>query len=80
LQDLQKEKYVENLGEDQVIAIGNGRNDSLMLQKAALGIAVMQQEGMYSPLSGHCDILCNSVTDALNLLLKSKRIIATLRK
>lgn len=40
-----KRDLVLRLGEQNVVAIGNGRNDRLMLKYAALGLAVIQQEG-----------------------------------
>lgn len=79
-QDIQKEDYVLNLGKDRVVAIGNGQNDVLMLRQAILGIAVIQQEGIFSKLLMSGEIACYSITDALNLLLKPLRLIATLRK
>jgi soluble P-type ATPase len=35
-------KYISQLGAQSVVAIGNGRNDRMMLKTAALGIAVVQ--------------------------------------
>jgi P-type E1-E2 ATPase len=37
--------YVRDLGCACVVCIGNGNNDRLMLEAAALGIAVIQEEG-----------------------------------
>src|SRR5208282_1567422 len=37
--------YVEQLGPERVAAVGNGRNDRLMLRAAALGMAVSGLEG-----------------------------------
>jgi soluble P-type ATPase len=71
---------VLNLGKESVIAIGNGQNDVLMLRQAALGIAVLQQEGVFSKLFDCSDITCLTIIDALNLLLNPLRLIATLRK
>jgi soluble P-type ATPase len=78
-QDKQKEGYVNNLGRNHVIAIGNGRNDILMLQTAAIGIALIQKEGAYAPLITIADVLCLSIVDALELLLNPLRLKATLR-
>ena len=78
-QDEQKEQYVINLGKEKVIAIGNGRNDKLMIKQAALGIAVIQKEGIFGELIGVSDIVSLSIMDALELLLNPLRIIATLR-
>jgi soluble P-type ATPase len=80
LQDIQKEMYVLNLGKNNVIAIGNGLNDALMLKSASLGIVVMQKEGAAAKTLINADIVCNSILDALELLLNPLRIVATLRK
>ena len=37
-----KQEYVQRLGTDHTVCIGNGRNDALMMQAAALAIAVVQ--------------------------------------
>jgi len=78
-QDRQKMQYVIDLGKDTVIAIGNGTNDALMLKEAAIGIAVIQKEGISVKALQNADIICKSIIDALNLLEKEKRITATLR-
>jgi len=39
-------RFVEEIGFEKTVAIGNGTNDRLMLEKAALGIAVMLDEGV----------------------------------
>jgi soluble P-type ATPase len=78
-QDKQKEDYVLNLGKTQVISIGNGKNDMPMLDQAALGIMVIEKEGAFAQLTLHADIICFSITDALNLLLNPIRIAATCR-
>jgi len=78
-QDKQKEAYVKKLGAKKVIAIGNGRNDVRMLKTAALGIAVLQKEGAAAGALKAADIICTSITDALDLLRHPMRIIATLR-
>jgi len=79
MQDMQKESHVFNLGEDHVIAIGNGLNDALMLKCAALGIVVLQKEGASVKTLLNADLVCNNIIDALELLTKPKRISASLR-
>ena len=74
-----KLSYIRELGIDQVVAIGNGRNDRKMLKTAAVGIALIQKEGASVETLTSADIVCNSITDALELLQNPKRIIATLR-
>lgn len=79
-QDTQKEDYVNRLGSEAVIAIGNGRNDMLMLRRAALSVALLQSEGIFAGLAENCHILCPSINEALNLISNPLRIIATLRR
>jgi len=78
-QDRAKKKFVEELGPENVVSIGNGRNDGLMLQTSALGILVVNSEGASVQSLLKADVMCLSISDALDLLLKPKRLIATLR-
>jgi soluble P-type ATPase len=71
--------YIENLGCDKVAAIGNGRNDRLMLESAALGIAVIQEEGAAFETVSAADVICTDIRSALDMLLSPKRLVATLR-
>jgi soluble P-type ATPase len=74
-----KAAYMENLGPANAVAIGNGRNDALMLQQAALGIAVMQTEGAAIQALLAADVVTPGIVDALDLLLQPDRLKATLR-
>ncbi|HET58295.1 MAG TPA: ATPase P [Deltaproteobacteria bacterium] len=74
-----KVDYVRRLGERETVALGNGRNDVMMLQEAALGIAVLQEEGCAVEALLAADIVTTSVVDALDLLLHPLRLTATLR-
>jgi len=76
----QKLFYLENLGRDKCIAIGNGSNDAMMLAKASISIAVIQSEGLSQEALQAAKIICPSIHDAIALCLKPKRIVATLRK
>ena len=78
-QDLQKADYLKSLGPEQTIAIGNGRNDKLMLRKAAIGIATLQSEGAAMEAIVMADVLVKDIHDALDLLLFPRRLVATLR-
>jgi P-type E1-E2 ATPase len=74
-----KAQVVRELGTNGVAAIGNGRNDRLMLAEAALGVAVLGPEGA-SPLAlAAADVVTSSIEDALDLLLIPGRLKATLR-
>ena len=74
-----KASYVESLGFDRAVCIGNGRNDRLMLEQAALGIAVILQEGAFPKTVSAADVVTHSILDALDLLLFPLRLTATLR-
>ncbi len=74
-----KHDYIVSLGEEKTAAIGNGRNDSLMLKTAAVGIAVLQEEGAASESLFASDVVCRNIFDALHLFSRPKRLIASLR-
>ncbi len=75
----EKLHFVQQLGTDKTVAVGNGNNDCHMLQACALGIVVMGREGTACKAIQSGDILARSINDALELLLNSKRIVASLR-
>jgi len=70
---------VESLGPAQVVAMGNGANDRLMLERAALGLCVLGTEGAATAAVLAADILVRNPTDGLDLLLHPGRLAATLR-
>ena len=74
-----KRAFVIDLGVEQVVAIGNGRNDGPMLKAAALGIALVQQEGGAVETLLSADIVSASILDALDLFNHPQRLVATLR-
>jgi soluble P-type ATPase len=78
-QDQSKRDYLRRLGAAESAAIGNGRNDLLMLQEAALGIGVILAEGAWSATLAAADVVCNSILDALDLLSNPLRLTAALR-
>lgn len=77
--DLQKEAYVNQIGPENTVALGNGNNDCLMLQAARVGIAVSEGEGCAVKALVAADIQVHSILDGLDLLLHPKRCKATLR-
>jgi len=76
----EKATYINELAASSCVAVGNGNNDAGMLKDAALGIALMGDEGCSTKTLINSDIVCKSIEDALQLLLNEKRLIATLRK
>jgi soluble P-type ATPase len=78
-QDVAKLEYIKQLGADRTVCIGNGRNDRLMLKEAALGIAVVLEEGAAVETVIDADVVFTSINSALDLLSNPLRLTATLR-
>ncbi|MEB3101910.1 HAD family hydrolase [Ferviditalea candida] len=76
----EKARFIRGLGEDGIVAIGNGVNDRLMFETADLAIAVLGREGCSSEALMHGDIVVRDILDGLDLLLHPNRLIATLRR
>lgn len=74
-----KREYVNSIGARACVAIGNGRNDALMLETAAVGIAVIGPEGAHRDALGAADVVAASIEQALALLLEPRALAATLR-
>ena len=62
-----------------VACIGNGFNDIQMSDACDLAICVMGKEGCCGALIAHADVVTTSIHDALDLLIKTDRLRATLR-
>jgi soluble P-type ATPase len=75
----QKCDLLEKLGASHTVALGNGANDAFMLRMACLGICVMQGEGTAVQALLASDVLVRDANEALDLLLKPARLVATLR-
>ena len=76
----QKLAFVKQLGAENAVAIGNGANDALMLKESAIGICIMGIEGASVEAQQSADMLIMDICDALDLLLKPKLLLATLRR
>lgn len=74
-----KQQFIKQLGAKNVVAVGNGRNDQLMLETAALSMCVIQQEGASLGAVNSADIVMFSIIDAIKILLNPLRLVATLR-
>ncbi len=72
--------FLKTLDLERTVAIGNGSNDQLILKEAALGIAVMGDEGVSVSAIKNADLVVKHIQNALDLFLKPKRLIATLRE
>jgi soluble P-type ATPase len=76
----QKTGFVNSLGAESVVAIGQGANDAGMLKTAALGICILSTEGSAVEALLAADLVTPDIQSALDLLEKPLRIIASLRQ
>lgn len=74
-----KLRLLDELGRERCAVIGNGSNDALVLEAAALGFAVIGPEGASATALRSADVVCTSAADALDLLLDPRALSATLR-
>lgn len=74
-----KADHLRAFGPENSVAMGNGSNDALMLREAALGIALLQEEGASIQAILAADLVSPSILNALDLLLHPLRLAATLR-
>jgi soluble P-type ATPase len=75
----EKEAFLASLGAERCAVIGNGNNDVPMLRDAALAIAVIGPEGASATALAAADVICASITDALELLLDERALAAASR-
>ena len=66
------------LGAARTVAIGNGVDDTLMMEEAGLGICVIGKEGASAEMMQKADVVVTDILDALDFLLKPLRHQATL--
>ena len=82
-QDKEKRALLSQLDLRRVVALGNGNNDRLMLKAVRKGggiaIAVDNGEGCAVDALRNADLLITGAANALDLLLDSRRLKATLR-
>jgi len=79
-EDAQKLALVQRLGRDVTMAMGNGANDAPMLRESAIGVCVLGREGAAAEAVASADLVVPDINAALELLLNTRRLIATLRK
>ena len=76
---IEKADAVLMMGGENVIAVGNGRNDVPMMSRAGLSIAVIGPEGASAELVQAADVVVRDIRDALDLIIHPLRLKATLR-
>ncbi|MHA1792718.1 MAG: HAD family hydrolase [Promethearchaeota archaeon] len=80
LESIEKLEFIRELGPENVIALGNGNNDVMMLKEAIVGIGIIGKEGISKDCLISADILVHDVIDALEIIIKPEKLKATLRK
>lgn len=76
----QKADYVENLGSNKTVAVGQGANDSMMIKSAVIGICTLSAEGSALETLLASDLVVPDIQSALEILLNPLRLKASLRK
>ncbi len=76
----EKRRLVEAIGGPSVAAVGNGANDAPMFKVAGLSIAVCGSESAAVESWRSATVVTRDINDALDLLLKPQRLVATLRR
>jgi soluble P-type ATPase len=71
--------FIAGLGPEHTLCVGNGINDELMLKHAAVGIAVLQEEGLATTALFAADLVVKNILDVFALVNTPERIMATLR-
>ncbi len=76
----EKVEFIQAIGANRTVAIGNGYNDHLMVKEAALGLCIIGREGTSAETVKRSDVVFQDVLDALDFLLRPLRNKATLRQ
>ena len=75
-----KKAFVESIGPEVTVCIGNGNIDIGMFKISGLSICTIQAEGASANALLHTDIVVTHVRQAIDIILDSKKLIATLRR
>jgi soluble P-type ATPase len=74
-----KKRFVESIGAETTVCVGNGNIDVEMFKVARLSICTVQAEGATTKAVLHADIVVTHISHALGILLDPNKLIATLR-
>ncbi|MBW2174572.1 MAG: ATPase P [Deltaproteobacteria bacterium] len=74
-----KKRFVESIGAETTVCVGNGNIDVEMFKVAKLSICTVQAEGAATKAVLHADIVVTHISHALEVLLDPDKLIATLR-
>jgi soluble P-type ATPase len=75
----EKKRFVESIGAETTVCVGNGNIDVEMFKVAKLSICTVQAEGATTKAMLHGDIVVAHIKHALEILLDPDKLIATLR-
>jgi len=75
----EKRTFVESIGPEHTVCVGNGNIDIEMFKVAKLSICTVQAEGATIKAMLHADIVVTHVKHAIEILLDPDKLIATLR-
>ncbi len=77
---IEKRNQARKLDPKTCVSIGNGLIDLELMKIVKLRIVTLQAEGVHIKTLLNSDIVVTSINDALDLLIDSPTLIATLRK
>jgi len=77
---IQKKEFIKNIGSNKTIALGNGRNDELMLKEAIISVAILNNEGVSLKALNSADFLLKDINHFFEMIEEPKKLIAILRK
>jgi soluble P-type ATPase len=75
----EKRDFVESIGADRTVCVGNGNIDVEMFKAARLSICTIQAEGATLQAMLAADIVVTHINQAFDILLDPSKLIATLR-
>ncbi len=75
----EKRRFVESIGAETTVCVGNGNIDVEMFKVAGLSICIIQGEGATTRAMLHADIVVTHIKHAFEVLLDPDKLIATLR-
>ena len=74
-----KKRFVESIGAETTVCVGNGNIDVEMFKVARLSICTIQAEGATTQAMLQADIVVTNIKHAFEILLDPNKLIASLR-
>ncbi len=75
----EKRSFVESIGPQHTVCVGNGNIDVQMFKVAKLSICTIQAEGATIKAMLQADVVVNHIKDVFEIILDPNKLIATLR-